>query len=58
MSKVNTLGQKLWPTGRGQTDTQRGRHTEIKAIMPKTGSRFQNIIKAFVDSINGHTKII
>ena len=28
MPKISSLDQKLWPTGRGQTDTQTDRQTE------------------------------
>ena len=42
MPKISSLGQKLWPTGRGQTDTQSN-----YGLSPETGSRFLNIRKIF-----------
>ena len=40
MPKISTLGQKLWPTGRGQTDGQTDRRTHTQTEKANTEDPF------------------
>ena len=40
MPKISTLGQKLWPTGREQTDTQTDRQTDRQTEKANTEDPF------------------
>ena len=40
MPKISPLGQKLWPTGRGQTDTHTNTHTDRQTEKVNTEDPF------------------
>ena len=53
MPKISTLGQKLWPTGREQTDAHTHKHTDTQTEKANTEDPFFRIFFYFRFSFKG-----